>query len=276
MAALAKWQERLGHLLGLEKLAWNALLPEYDPWKYGSFALNAGIQAYRITQEIQDQLSRRSADGTLERMPPVLAFQSVVDSTVTAPALVQNFLDRLPMKPGKQTDQRQDNELVLFDINRLAEIDPLMKQNPSAWIEPMLYSERHTFALTLLSNKSFSEQQLLAYSRAPGSASVETCETGLSWPEGVYSLSHVAVPFPPDDPIYGQDKPASSESIFLGKVALRGEKNVLRVPATDMLRLRYNPFYGYMRQRILSFLEFETSAGNACETYLPVAPANGS
>ncbi|MCP4046335.1 MAG: alpha/beta fold hydrolase, partial [Gammaproteobacteria bacterium] len=46
LAALAKWQERLGHLLGLEKLAWNDLLPEYDPWKYGSFALNAGEQAY--------------------------------------------------------------------------------------------------------------------------------------------------------------------------------------------------------------------------------------
>ena len=41
-APLAVWQARLGHLLGLDKLAWNAILPEYDPFKYGSFAVNAG------------------------------------------------------------------------------------------------------------------------------------------------------------------------------------------------------------------------------------------
>ena len=273
LAALAKWQERLGHLLGLEKLAWNALLPEYDPWKYGSFALNAGKQAYRITQEIQKQLNNRSADGTLNRMPPVLAFQSVVDSTVTAPALVHNFLDRLPAKTGERADAVRGNELVLFDINRFADIHSLMKQQPSAWIEPMLYSEEHTFTLTLLSNSSKTEQQLYAYSRAPGSASVETCETGLFWPEDVYSLSHVALPFPPDDPVYGQGKPANSQGIFLGKVALRGEKNILHVPATDMLRLRYNPFHSYMRERMLSFLGFDVIVNNACKTRAPNPPA---
>jgi alpha-beta hydrolase superfamily lysophospholipase len=266
LAALAKWQERLGHLLGLEKLAWNSLLPEYDPYKYGSFALNAGKQAYRITQEIQVLLSSRSADGTVSRMPPVLAFQSVVDATVTAPALVQNFFDRLPVNPADPTGASQGNELVLFDINRYAEIQPLMKQHPSAWIEPMLYSETHTFTLTLLSNHSHSEQHLYAFSRAPGSASVESCETGLSWPEGVYSLSHVALPFPPDDPVYGQIKPIPSKGIFLGETALRGERNVLQVPAADMLRLRYNPFYSHMSERILSFMGFGRSGNSNCET----------
>ncbi len=32
-AALAVWQARLGHLLGLQKLEWNTLLLEYDPFK---------------------------------------------------------------------------------------------------------------------------------------------------------------------------------------------------------------------------------------------------
>jgi alpha-beta hydrolase superfamily lysophospholipase len=53
LAALAAFQERLGHLLGLQKLAWTDVLPEYDPWKYGSFALNAAKQAHLITAEIQ-------------------------------------------------------------------------------------------------------------------------------------------------------------------------------------------------------------------------------
>jgi len=69
IAVLAKSQERLGHLLGLEKLAWNSLLPEYDPWKYGSFALNAAIQAYRITQEIQRQITMQAKAGVLDHVP---------------------------------------------------------------------------------------------------------------------------------------------------------------------------------------------------------------
>ena len=138
-AALAKWQERLGHLLGLEKLAWNSLSPEYDPWKYGSFALNAGKQAYRITQEIQRQITAQAKAGTLGRVPPILAFQSVVDATVTAPALVNNLFDRLPAISSEQGNSHQiHHELVLFDINRYAEIEPMMKDNPSAWIDPML------------------------------------------------------------------------------------------------------------------------------------------
>ena len=51
LAALAVWQERLGHLLGLEKLAWNSILPEYDPYQYRSFALNAGKQTHFLTRE---------------------------------------------------------------------------------------------------------------------------------------------------------------------------------------------------------------------------------
>jgi alpha-beta hydrolase superfamily lysophospholipase len=274
LAAFAKWQERLGHLLGMEKLAWNALLPEYDPWKYGSFALNAAIQAYRITQQIQKQLDSRSADGSLVRMPPVLAFQSVVDATITAPALVQNFFARLPAHTAAQNDARHGHELVLFDINRDADIHSLLKQHPSAWIEPMLFSEEHTFALTLVGNRSDTDRQLDAYSRAPGSALVEVCETGLLWPEGVYSLSHVALPFPPDDPIYGQEKSASSPGVFLGNAALRGERSVLLLPATDLLRLRYNPFHSYMSQRILSFVGLEASANQDCKTLVPTPTAS--
>jgi len=49
IAVLASWQARLGRLLGADKLAWNSILPEYDPFKYGSFAVNAGAQVYRLT-----------------------------------------------------------------------------------------------------------------------------------------------------------------------------------------------------------------------------------
>ena len=90
VAVLAVWQARLGDLLGLDKLAWNSLLPEYDPYKYGSFAVNAGDQVYRLTAEIQSLFDGRGEEE-LRRFPPVLAFQSVADATVSAPALVKGL-----------------------------------------------------------------------------------------------------------------------------------------------------------------------------------------
>jgi hypothetical protein len=55
VAALAVWQARLGILLGLDKLAWNDLLPEYDPYKYGSFAVNAGDVAHRSPKKFNSE-----------------------------------------------------------------------------------------------------------------------------------------------------------------------------------------------------------------------------
>ena len=78
---------------------------------------------------------------------------------------------------------------------------------------------------------------------------------GLSWPEDLYSLAHVALPFPPDDPVYGGGA-GKSPGIRLG-IALRGERGVLQVPASDMLRLRWNPFYAYVEKRVLAWLALD-------------------
>ena len=151
--------------------------------------------------------------------------------------------------------------MALFDM---AEIDPLMNQNPSAWIAPMVRGTQQNFLLTLLSNQSRDNQDVVAYSRRPGFEDVETCDTGLSWPKDVYSLSHVALPFAPDDPVYGGDQAGPSPGIALGDIALRGEKGVLQVPAADQLRLRYNPFYRYVGHRVLVFLGFEPNNDTFC------------
>jgi alpha-beta hydrolase superfamily lysophospholipase len=265
LAVLAQWQLRLGSLLGHEKLAWSSLLPEYDPWKYGSFALNAGKEAYRITQQIQQQISAQAKAGTLHRMPPILAFQSVVDDTVTAPALVNNLFERLPVIPSQGDGAQQSgHQLVLYDINRYADIEPIMVENPSAWIDPMRERLSHAFMLTLVSNKDETDESMVALSKMPGSSAVEVCDTGLAWPRGVYSLAHVALPFRPDDPVYGGDEAGPSPGVKLGNLALRGERKVLRIPASAMLRLRYNPFYSYQEQRMLAFIGLETDALAAC------------
>ena len=156
------------------------------------------------------------------------------------------------------------HELVLFDINRWAEIDPLMNENPSAWIDPMRENENMKFMLTLISNQSHKQKHVTATSRMPGSSKLEECDTGLYWPEDVYSLSHVALPIPFDDPVYGGDEAGPSPGVSLGDIALRGEKGVLRVPAADMLRIRYNPFHTYLQHRVLVFMGLEPIPDGGC------------
>ncbi len=128
----------------------------------------------------------------------------------------------------------------------------------------MLESDNHGFMLTLMSNQSQKNEHVIASSRMPGSSQVATCNTGLSWPQDVYSLSHVALPIPPDDPVYGGDGAGPSPGIDLGNRALRGEKGVLQVPAADMLRLRYNPFHSYLEHRILVFMGLEPDPDSFC------------
>ena len=244
VAALAVWQARLGHLLRLEKLAWNVLVPEYDPYKYGSFAVNAGDLAYRITAHIQKQLGRLHSAGKLSELPPILAFQSSVDATVTASALVAHLFDRLPAG---------DHELVLFDINRLAGVSLMLRQDPRAVFGPLLAKDDRNFDLTIVTNESAESNRVVARSAQAGQDSTAHTVALSERPAGIYSLSHVALPFPPTDPVYGGPEAQASPGIQLGNLAPRGERGVLQISGTDALRLRWNPFFDYVEQRVLEF-----------------------
>ena len=245
VAALAVWQARLGHLLGLEKLAWNAILPEYDPFKYGSFAVNAGNVVYQLTNVIQQRLTALGEQGKLQGIPPILAFSSVVDATVSTPALVSNLFQQLP---------DGGHELVLFGINREAEIEPLMNWDPAAVVDALEANPNPTFTLSVVTNKNPRSHNVIVRSQRPGERLPSDLDIGLSWPKDLYSLAHVALPFPSHDTLYGGIPDGKSPGIQLGDIALRGERGVLQIPAADMLRLRWNPFYPYIEERVLDFL----------------------
>ncbi len=245
-AAFAVWQGRLGRLLGIDKLAWVSQTPEYDPYKYGSFAVNAGDLAHRITVHIQRQLDLLQGTGKLDKLPPILAFQSSVDATISAPALVRNLFSRLP--PAR-------HELVLFDINRRVEASLLLKEDPRTVFAPLLADENRSFDFTLVSNKNSQDGRVEAHTTPYDARVSSTMILANDWPKGVYSLSHVALPFPPDDPIYGGPDVADGPGLQIGNLALRGERGVLQVSATDIMRLRWNPFFDYMENRILQFSE---------------------
>lgn len=246
-AALAKWKARLASLPGLGKLAWTDILPEFDPYKYNSFTANAGNQVHRLTRNLASRIEARAAAGPIESLPPTLVFLSTVDATVSTAAVIDNLLRHLA---------RDRHELVLFDINRHAVKSTLLISDPGALTGRVLADATLPFAVTLITNESPASRQVVARRKLPFSAAASEPEPlGLTWPRGVISLSHVALPFPPDDPLYGQRPPGNEDLLFLGDIAIKGERNLLKLPGEWPLRLRHNPFYGYLETRVLQWLD---------------------
>ncbi|MGH8034172.1 MAG: alpha/beta hydrolase, partial [Lysobacterales bacterium] len=271
LAVFARTQARLGYVLGLDKLAWTDVTPDYDPWKYNSFATNAARQAYLITARIQDELSELEEGGKLAGMPPILAFQSAVDATVTAPALLDHLFKRLP--PPASSSGPGWNEMVVIDINRNAYVNSMLDKDPLTWLQPMLNDRAQTFMLTLLTNRGDEDTNVVAILREPGSSDQQVCDIGLQWPDRVYSLSHIALPFPPDDPYYGGGPAGLNPVNNLGQLVLRGEKSVLHISADSMLRMHWNPFHAYFMGRIDAFTGLGPGPNQTCNTIQ--LPASG-
>jgi len=241
-APLAVWQSRVGYLLDLPKLEWNALLPEYDPFKYGSFAVNAGDQVYRLAKEVQNQFDQLDKHPSTKTFPPLLSFSSIIDSTVSVPAVVDKLFNRLPK--GKNT-------LVLFDTNhdfdRNHFVKPTVYQNMQLLRNTPLH-ENYTFELiTNMHTKDRSVERIINHK--------EVQSLPYKWSKGLYSLSHLAMPISPNDPLYGNADAPKSPGIQLGHLAIYGETGVLQISSASLLRQRWNPFHDYIKQRVLTFLE---------------------
>jgi alpha-beta hydrolase superfamily lysophospholipase len=249
VAALAVWPARIAHWTGVHKLEWTDTSPEYDPYKYNGFTVNAAEQMYRVTQRIRERIDALDKPGGVAGMPPVLAFQSAADATVSAPAVVNAFFAKLA--PGGHT-------LVAFDINRDAVIDPLLTPSARTVGRALLEGPPLSFDLTVIMNGDArapgQRAAVVARHRAAGSTTLDESPTGLSWPLDVYSLAHVALPFRPDDPVYGNTPPANWDFMFLGKIELFGERGVLVVPPGNFARLRHNPFFTYVEAQVGEFL----------------------
>ena len=246
LAALASWQRRLAMIPGFEKLAWQSVQPEYDPYKYNSFPLNAAEQVYALTQDLSRRL--RQAE-TLAEFPATLVFTSAVDATVSVDATVDNLL------AGLSGDQHR---LVVYDVNQESNTAFLFSDATRRMTEQLL-ARRLPVAVEVLSNGATGSSRIVRLNKAAGSDRVAIGETDLSWPPLLYSLSHVALPFPPSDPVYGDVPHTQGRPESLGNVTLRGERGILQVPINQLMRLRYNPFYAEQETQILNFLSGATA-----------------
>jgi hypothetical protein len=54
--------------------------------------------------------------------------------------------------------------------------------------------------------------------------------------------------------VYGAERPAQQVLIFLGRPELLGERGLLLVSPSVLMRLRHNPFFGYLERRLDEFL----------------------
>lgn len=245
-AALAVWKRRLSALPGLGGLAWLLIEREFDPFKYNSFTTNAGEQVHRLTRSVAGRVEARAGSHPDRVLPPTLVIKSNADATVATDAVVDRLLGRLD--PHR-------HELVLFDINRCEAQSILLFTDPRALAIRLVGDGSLPFAVTLVTNEGPESQVVVARRQAPFSTGFSHTEhLGLAWPPGVISLSHVALPFPPDDPLYGRRPPESKDLLFLGQMAIQGERGLLTLPLDWLLRLRYNPFYDYLEERVLAWV----------------------
>ena len=248
-AALARPKAALGRAPGFTRLGYTSILPEFDPFRYNSFATNAATQVRELTRTVGRRVAGLANDGNADQMPPILVFKSAVDATVTNDAVIDRLLTYLP---------DNGNELVLFDINRAAVISGLLVDDPGPFTSRLMSGTAHPFTVRLVGNENADSRRVVARIKPEGSAEVtETVDLGMEWPLGIISLSHIAVPFSPEDPLYGATSPDDGR-LFLGYAEIRGERGLLNFSSDWLLRLRHNPFYDVLESRVVEWLDVKS------------------
>jgi alpha-beta hydrolase superfamily lysophospholipase len=239
IARVSKLYRLISWFPPFEKVRWMHIEDEIDPYKYSSWPMRASEQAFLLTSRIAARLASAARSGRAAELPPMLAFQSIVDSTVRVPDLMRTLFDRLP--PGV-------SELIFFDLNDDAVFQDLLRDGNAPLVQQRMENAALPYRLTLVTGD---DAGVIARTR-DGDAVTER-PLGLNWPAEVFSLSHVAVPIRPDDPVLGTREASEGfPAIALGAIRVRGEHGVLRVSEGLVMRMRHNPFY--------AFVEAETDA----------------
>ncbi len=249
-AIASNWNKAVTWTGAFEKLRWMKVLPEEDPFKYCSFPKNAVDQIHLLSKEVRGLAKDLSKDESLlGTMPVIMSFQSPVDSTVRADALIDLY-----KKVGNA-----DSQLFWMDVNHSqqsrfekdrAETRPAAKD-----IFPDFQSQ-----FILVTNKTDTGKIIPAIHSFIGLQDEDKGELRfqklrdsdpMAWPERCVALSHICMTIAPSDRFYGQYS-------HLGRIDPAGdvwgaEKNLLSDLDNDspnFRRMRYNPFFNLMRQQI--------------------------
>ncbi|MFO1413917.1 MAG: alpha/beta hydrolase [Burkholderiales bacterium] len=248
--------------------AWLSVVAEFNPFKYNSFPVNGARQSFRLTDALQAQIQRLARDGKLDALPPVLTFQSVIDFTVSTPAILTALYDYLP---------DNGSEIVLFDVNRTVKFLPLMRPSAHVAVERLAPTVPQPYRFTVIGNTSDQEAAVVERTIAPGQLATATRPLDLVYPTGIFSLSHLAIPIPMDDPLYGLTPDPKTKDDFgynLGAMNARGERGTLVVDQDFLTRLPSNPFFPYLLDRVDEQITHPSgpSGNNVARTRAPGLP----
>jgi alpha-beta hydrolase superfamily lysophospholipase len=226
------------------KAAWLSVVPEFNPFKYNSFPVNGARQSYRLTDALQAQIQRLARSSRLEGLPPITTFQSVMDFTVSTPAILTGLYAFLP---------DNGSEIVLFDVNRTLKFSPLLRESSYVAVDRLTPTTPQTFRFTVITNAGDDTDATVERSIAPGQLTSAVRPLNLPYPPGIFSLSHLSIPIPMDDPLYGMQPDPRTKGEYgfsLGAMDARGERGVLVVDQDFLTRLPSNPFFPYLLGRV--------------------------
>jgi hypothetical protein len=165
-----------------------------------------------------------------------------VDKTVVTSAIRDTLYEKLP---------NNGSELVLFDANRLRALDEFILPRHQLLLNRIMNEGSGKYAVSVVTNRTPDDRRVLELRQLAGVPGFTDRTLAYAWPDNVYSLTHVALPFPMDDQVYGLES-AKTDAGFpqLGQVHLIGESGALILPPALLQRLRSNPFYGYITSRL--------------------------
>lgn len=252
------------------KLKWLEIKPEFDPCRYNSFPKNAGYQVFKLTEENRRHIHELSEEQR-RRMPVLSCFASAVDATVDVGDIVWLFAEL----------GNQQSELVLFDVNHFPVGDAYSTIEDRGAEGSVLFAkddylvdlvgrfgeltkESDTKArITWVTNRENRDSKgtPYEYSWSPESESESYRELGgaepiaekpipQTWPRDAFALSHTCIPIATDDLFYG-------ESSILHQLQPKGERLVLAVSMNDVTRLKFNPFFEYMKGKFDKMIDVE-------------------
>ena len=243
LANIATFHREIAWLSGDPRANWSVVSPEIDPFKYTSWPMNGSVQGWRMTQRVESGLADLAAAGRMTEFPPVLTFQSAIDATVEVPKLIQSLYNRVA---------KNSSELVVFDVNRMSWLNPLINDRFEKALEPIFLSNNLAYKLSRVTNVADDRSEVCRVIR--DGAELHREPLAMNWPRDLYSLSHYALPFSEEDPVYGRKLPSRQLLLELGDLNLRGESGGLLISDGMLLRLRYNPFYPFIESHALDWM----------------------
>ncbi len=234
------------------KAAWLGVVPEYNPFKYNSFPVNAARESYLLTDVLETQLTRLEAEKRLDTLAPVLTFQSVLDTTVSTSSILTGLYAKLPAN---------GSEVVLFDVNRSLAFSPLLQRSAYSALQDVMPVGPQRFRTTVIANAGPGQAGVVERSIEAGATTASTRALGVDYPAELFSLSHIAMPFPLDDALYGISPTTEDDfGIHLGAVAPRGERGALVLDLNGVFRISSNPFLPYLLDRMQAQMGPATAA----------------